>query len=187
MRILIIAGHGGNDPGAVGKIKEARVNLNVALKLEELLIAKGHQVVMYRRTHEEPNGLNGNQIINDIINFIKKNKGDLIIHIHHNAGGGYGAECCVQVTNNVKSKSVALANKILAEFKKTGQTIHGSGIVSKWNSSKTGNYFGVLRVAESLGIPSVITEFGYVDSKDVEDFDTFTEQWKEAEAIANAI
>ena len=51
-RIVIDPGHGGHDPGAIGRgVVESEIALDVALRLNELLMAKsGFEVVMTRRT-----------------------------------------------------------------------------------------------------------------------------------------
>ncbi len=53
-RIVIDAGHGGHDPGAMGKgVTEAELVLDVALRLEALLQkAPGIEVILTRRTDE---------------------------------------------------------------------------------------------------------------------------------------
>jgi N-acetylmuramoyl-L-alanine amidase len=53
-RIVIDAGHGGHDPGAMGKgVTEAELVLDVALRLEELLQkVPGIEVILTRRTDE---------------------------------------------------------------------------------------------------------------------------------------
>ena len=51
--IVIDAGHGGEDPGAViGNIKEKDINLNISLFLGELFEANGYNVV-YTRTEDK--------------------------------------------------------------------------------------------------------------------------------------
>ncbi|GHS89915.1 N-acetylmuramoyl-L-alanine amidase [Synergistales bacterium] len=51
MLVVVDAGHGGNDPGAVGNgIKEKDINLAIALKMEKALQAKGFDVQLTRRT-----------------------------------------------------------------------------------------------------------------------------------------
>ncbi|GHV34944.1 N-acetylmuramoyl-L-alanine amidase [Synergistales bacterium] len=51
MLVVIDAGHGGNDPGAIGNgIKEKDINLAIALKMEKTLQAKGFDVKLTRRT-----------------------------------------------------------------------------------------------------------------------------------------
>lgn len=191
-RILIVAGHWEVDLGAIGytngvRIAEARANLNVALKLQELLQDSGHEIIMYRVSHDDPKDLNGNAIVTDVMNKTRELKADYAVHIHHNAGGGVGAECCVQMKSNVSAKSKDLATAIIKEFNAIGQTTHGTGIVAKWNSTKTASYYGVLRAAEEVGTVAVITEFAYLDSVDIQDIDTLEEQWKEAEAIEAAL
>jgi len=49
-KIVIDPGHGGKDPGAigVGGLKEKQVNLSIALRLRDILRAKGYDVVMTR-------------------------------------------------------------------------------------------------------------------------------------------
>ena len=53
-RVVVDAGHGGNDPGAIGRggLKEKDVNLDVARKVARSLAAAGVQVVMTRDTDE---------------------------------------------------------------------------------------------------------------------------------------
>jgi N-acetylmuramoyl-L-alanine amidase len=50
-RIVIDPGHGGRDPGAIGKgLSEAELTLDIALRLEKLLLKDGLEVVLTRRT-----------------------------------------------------------------------------------------------------------------------------------------
>ena len=53
MKFTIDPGHGGKDPGTVGKVpfqlKEKEVNLGVSLLLESELVKMGHNVTMTRR------------------------------------------------------------------------------------------------------------------------------------------
>jgi N-acetylmuramoyl-L-alanine amidase len=52
-RVVIDAGHGGHDPGAIGKgVTEAELVLDVALRLETLLQNAGVEVILTRRTDE---------------------------------------------------------------------------------------------------------------------------------------
>lgn len=79
--VVIDAGHGGHDPGAVGKIsKEKNINLNVALKLGKQIQKNCSDVkVVYTRTRDVFVPLNRRaEIANDA-------KADLFISIHTNA------------------------------------------------------------------------------------------------------
>lgn len=52
-RVVIDPGHGGRDPGAVGRITEKAVNLDIALRVRELLTAAGVDVVLTRDSDRE--------------------------------------------------------------------------------------------------------------------------------------
>lgn len=82
--IVIDAGHGGKDPGAVGaKLKEKDINLRVALALGGLLEAnmKDVKVVYTRKTDVFVE-------LNERANIANRNKADLFISIHTNASAG---------------------------------------------------------------------------------------------------
>jgi len=92
--VVIDAGHGGRDPGAIGKIsKEKDIVLNVALKLGEYIKQYMPDVkVVYTRTKDVFVPLNKRAEI------ANKNEADLFISIHANAIATpkiYGAETFV--------------------------------------------------------------------------------------------
>lgn len=82
--IVIDAGHGGKDPGAVGAtLKEKDINLRVALALGKLVEQKMDDVkVVYTRKTDVFVELNERAAI------ANRNKADLFISIHTNASGG---------------------------------------------------------------------------------------------------
>lgn len=79
--VVIDAGHGGKDPGAMGTtMKEKDINLSVSLKLGKIITDKHPDVeVVYTRKTDKFIDLN---VRADIAN---KNKADLFISIHTNA------------------------------------------------------------------------------------------------------
>ncbi len=89
--ILLIPGHGGDDPGAVNpqlsdeNTEEEDINLNVAIALREQLRAKGHQVLMSRDRdfYVAPA---------DQLRLIRETKPDCAIAIHCNASSDDGIE-----------------------------------------------------------------------------------------------
>lgn len=86
--VVIDAGHGGHDPGAIGKIsKEKNINLNVALKLGRLIEQGCPDVkVVYTRKTDVFIPLNRRaEIANDA-------KADLFISIHTTACGSRNAD-----------------------------------------------------------------------------------------------
>ena len=89
--ILVDAGHGGADPGmiGVGGLEEKGINLQIAMKLREILEKKGFTVIM---TREEDKGLydeeSRNQKAQDMqrrIVLVKECKPVLCISIHQNS------------------------------------------------------------------------------------------------------
>lgn len=79
-KIVIDAGHGGNDPGAIGKsgLREKDVNLDIAKKLSNLLKAEGVQTILTRSSDKFiPLSLR--------VSIANKSQADLFISIHSNA------------------------------------------------------------------------------------------------------
>jgi N-acetylmuramoyl-L-alanine amidase len=92
--IVIDAGHGGKDPGAVGykRYREKVVVLQIAKKLKTILRSRGYKVYMTRDTDKFVR-------LSSRTKFANKKKADLFISIHANAVGkkvakkAHGIEC----------------------------------------------------------------------------------------------
>jgi len=77
--IVIDPGHGGSDPGAVGKfVKEAELNLKVALYLREMLEKDGAVVIMTRASDIDVD-------LKTRADLANRTKGDLFVSIHFNS------------------------------------------------------------------------------------------------------
>ncbi|MBM3253574.1 MAG: hypothetical protein FJZ16_04915 [Candidatus Omnitrophica bacterium] len=78
--VILDPGHGGKDPGAIGKtgLKEKDVVLDIAKDLKDILSSKGLNVVITRGSDEFISLPERVKIAND-------NKGDLFVSIHTNA------------------------------------------------------------------------------------------------------
>jgi N-acetylmuramoyl-L-alanine amidase len=116
------------------------------------------------------------------------------VSIHHNgaaSASANGAEICVQINNATQqydNKSLRLAQFMLAEFEKIGQSKRTSPIIRKANSTGSADYFGLLRTAAVYFIPAIITEFAFLSNPDdLKQVDTYTEQKIEADAIVRGI
>ena len=85
--VVLDAGHGGNDPGAVhGKVKEKDINLAVALKLGALIEKELPGVkVVYTRKTDTALGKSLNEDLTARANIANKAGGDFFISIHANA------------------------------------------------------------------------------------------------------
>ena len=113
--ILVDAGHGGADPGmiGVGGLEEKGINLQIAMKLREILEKKGFTVIM---TREEDKGLydeeSRNQKAQDMqrrIALVKECKPVLCISIHQNSyqdSAVYGPQV-FYYEDSVQGKSLA--------------------------------------------------------------------------------
>lgn len=172
-RVFIGVGHGGSDPGAVGKVREADANLVIALKLRDELSRHGLLVGMSRMTNEfDP--------LREEIVEANAFGADICIDIHNNAGGGNGFEVYRQ-TNAYSLQSEHLATSIENRVKEIGQ--ESRGIRTKLNKAGT-DYFGFLR---QIKAPAVIVEGFFVDSDDALGFDSIPEQQSLGIAYAKGI
>jgi N-acetylmuramoyl-L-alanine amidase len=89
--IIVDAGHGGVDPGALGQVNtEANVSLSIALKLGKALEAEfpNTKIIYTRTTDELPGGLKDKNEANRYrAQMANDARGDLFISIHANAAG----------------------------------------------------------------------------------------------------
>lgn len=172
-KVFLGVGHGGKDPGAVGYIKEADVNLQMALACRDYLEANGVKVKM-SRTKDENDDLN--EEIKECNNFAP----DLAVDIHNNAGGGDGFEGWYSIKND---GSKELIQNIEKEIKSLGQ--NSRGCKTRKNSAGNADYYGFIRLVKCK---SVITEAVFVDNKkDAAQADTLSEQKAFGIAIAKGI
>jgi N-acetylmuramoyl-L-alanine amidase len=169
-KVYIGVGHGGTDPGAVANgLKEKDVNLQVGLACRDELVRHGVLVKMSREKDE-------NKPLTERIKECNAFGPDLAMDLHHNAGGGDGAE----VFHHYKGgASKELAQNILDAIAATGQNSRGLKI--KLNEQGR-DYFGFIRQTVA---PAVIVEGAFLDNaKDVQYINTLEKQRAEGVAIA---
>ena len=120
-----------------------------------------------------------NQSTNSKVAEANKYGADLALDIHHNAGGGDGAE--VYHTKSF-GKGHKLAVNILNEMLNIGQNSRGA----KVKKNQYGNdYFGFIRLTN---MPAVLVECAFIDNKtDLKIVDTEAERKKMGEAIARGV
>lgn len=179
MKVFIDVGHGGNESGASNsEALEKDINLAVALKLfDKLKVIEGIETEISRSTDEY---LSINQRTYKANTF----GADIVISIHHNANNGKcsGYEVIHSVIGGLGKK---LAGMIAEEFKAIGQSADSLGVWTRESEVNKGkDYYGIVRGCMA---PTVITEFGYIDSNDFKKFDEEAEQEREAEAIFQAV
>jgi len=152
-RIVIDAGHGGKDPGAVGNgLQEKDLVLTISKLMQEYLKDNysGHEVKLTRSTDVFHTLSKRADIANDY-------DADVFISNHINAGGGTGYESYVYTNASAASKALqnVLNDEALAIAKKYGLGAHGE-------DRKRANY----QVLRDTKMPAILTELCYIDSKD---------------------
>lgn len=168
-KVFIGVGHGGIDPGAVGYVREADVNLTIALELKRLLEAAGVTVGISRTVDED-------DPLTEEIREANAFAPDLAVDVHNNAAGGDGFEALVQ-TNQYAKDCRRAAECMEKHVKAIGQ--NSRGIKTRLNSQGK-DWYGFNRLVKA---PAVIVEGFFVDNaKDAADFDTAAEQKKLARA-----
>ena len=114
--IVIDAGHGGDDPGAIGNnIIEKDLNLEISKYMYNRFRELGVPVQMTRTTDET---LPPNERVSRVLNAFGNNPNVIVLSNHINAGGGDGAEVIYALRN-----TSTLPNLILEELEKEGQNI----------------------------------------------------------------
>ena len=124
--IIVDAGHGGFDGGAVGTrgTVEKEINLDIALKLRDMLEAAGYTVVMTRETDTATNDNDNTSIrskkVSDMrnrLNLTKVYPGSTLVSIHQNKLEGSSSVRGAQVFYSPnRESSKALAESIQQEF-----------------------------------------------------------------------
>lgn len=165
-RVFLGVGHGGKDPGAVGMVREADANLQMALGMQAELERHGVTVGISRTADED----------DPLTKEIKEANAfapDVAVELHNNAGGNNNGADGFEVycqTNGYQAQSRRLAACIEARAVASGQ--QSRGVKTKRNAGGS-DYFGWLRRVRA---PAVLCEGFFVDSADSRDYDTAAEQ-----------
>ncbi|WP_434512120.1 divergent polysaccharide deacetylase family protein [Desulfitobacterium sp. AusDCA] len=158
--IVVDPGHGGQDPGAqFGGIQEKNINLAIAIRLRDVLAAKGCKVILTREVDKDfflPNFVLGRMAkraeLSQRIKMASINQADLFISLHANSfpgGNSYGMETYYQIKS--------LAGKELAEFI---QTELKKIQTDNKRIAKSGDYY----LLNQTQIPAVIVEVGFLSN-----------------------
>ena len=176
-KIVIDAGHGGEDSGAVGNgIIEKDLNLKIANYMYDRFKSLGIPVKIIRSTDET---ISPNERVNRVLNSFGNSRDVIVISNHINAGGGDGAE----VIYPLRSDNV-LPNLILNELKKEGQNIR-KAYQRRYPSNPNKDYYFMQR---NTGLTQTLTvEYGFLDSTkdDVQQLKNNYERY--AEAVVRAV
>jgi N-acetylmuramoyl-L-alanine amidase len=147
-RIVLDAGHGGHDPGAVANgLREKDLTLAIAKHIGRMLGEYEGAEVFYTRTDDRYLSLEERAAI------ANKLKADLLISVHINAGGGTGFESYIY-NGQVSSATIAYQNVIHQEIMKAIGNVKDRG-------KKRANY-AVLRLTN---MPAILTENLFIDNQ----------------------
>jgi N-acetylmuramoyl-L-alanine amidase len=176
MKICIDPGHGGKDTGAVGfGIMEKDVNLDISLRLKELLKNNGLEVFMTRDTDDTISLKKRSTIINNL-------DCDLVVSIHNNSfteEKGNGSEV---IYPHKSEEGKKMAQYVLDELGKIG--LKKRRIYYRLNKDNK-DYYYIIRNTRNT---TIIIECAFISNKEnnqllqKEDF-----KQKIAQAICNAI
>jgi len=146
-KIVLDAGHGGTDSGAVGNgLREKDLTLNIVKKIGDMLKDYEGVEIIYTRTDDRFIELSERAAI------ANRAKADFFLSVHINAGGGTGFESYIY-NGNVSTKTVAYQNVIHAEIMKAIGGVRDRG-------KKRANY-AVLRLTN---MPAILTENLFIDN-----------------------
>lgn len=154
-RVIIDAGHGGNDPGAVsGNLKEKDLTLQASKYMEKRLNELGIPTVM---TRDDDSSLPKDERINKVLN-AHKGQPAILVANHINAGGGEGAEVIYALRNNS-----TLANLVLDNIGEAGQ-IKRKTYQRRLPENPNLDYYYILRESGQNTEP-ILIEYGFIDNE----------------------
>ncbi len=187
--VVLDAGHGGVEPGAVGPAgtKESHVNLAIAERTQALLEEAG-VVVISTRTADYRISIQARTGIANAVN------PQAFVSIHHNAEpdgpfNGPGAETYYQIADDESKRLAALiyeeAVQAFSAYDIAWAGDTDAGVKFRPGSSG-GDYYGILR--RSNGVPATLTELAFLSNPPEEELlASQAFQQVEAEALAKAI
>lgn len=152
--VIVDAGHGGIDSGAVGNgLKEKDLTLQAAIYMYNRLEELGIQAVMTRTDDEY---LPKADRVKRIMSLYNNNPNTLIVSNHINAGGAEG----VEIVYSINSDST-LANMLLDNIGEAGQ-IKRKAYQRRLPENPNKDYYYIIR--ETGNAESVLVEYGFIDN-----------------------
>lgn len=163
--VVIDAGHGGEDSGAVANsVLEKDINLEIALKLRDMLKASGIEVKMIRESdvsiYDTASGTIRERKVSDLKNRVKivnNNKKNILVSIHQNKfeQSKYSGAQMFYSTNNDKSQ-------ILAENIRKSIT----GLIQPENKRELKKGGSDIYLLNKAAVPAVIVECGFISNEE---------------------
>ena len=175
-KIVIDAGHGGDDPGASGNgIIEKDLNLQISNYMYDRFRSLGIPVKIIRSTDET---ISPNDRTNRVLQAYGNDPNVILISNHINAGGGEGAEVIYALRN-----TATLPNLILDELEEEGQIIR-KAYQRRLPSDTSKDYYFMQR--NTGNVQSLTVEYGFLDN--AADAQKLKNNWQSyADAVVDAV
>ena len=169
-RIVVDAGHGGIDSGAVsGNLQEKDYNLRAANYMYNRFRELGVPVII---TRDSDKSLTRGERLS-IMNSLGSDPNVIILSNHINAGGGEGAEVVYPLRSNE-----VLARNILEEIGKEGQKTR-KYYQRRLPENPSKDYYYIMR--ETPNTTALLIEYGFIDNKnDQQKLNTYLLDYAEA-------
>ena len=153
-KVIVDAGHGGEDPGALGNgLKEKDLNLQAANYMYKRLQELGIPVEI---TRDSDISLPRKERINKVLSLYGRDPNVILVSNHINAGGGEGAEIVYGLRNNSKLASMALDN--IGNAGQLKRKIYQRRLPENPNK----DYYYIIRETDPL--ESILVEYGFIDN-----------------------
>ena len=175
-KIVIDAGHGGDDPGASGNgIIEKDLTLSISKYIHDRLDQLGVPNTLVR---DKDITLNPTDRMNKIKSIYGDSKDVVVLSNHINAGGGEGAE----IIYSLKDKDT-LSKKISSELENSGRLVR-KYYQRRYPSDPSKDYYFMNR--NSGNTEAIIIEYGFLDNE--KDAKLLKDDWKDyAEAVVKGV
>lgn len=175
-KVVIDAGHGGTDGGAVGNgIVEKELTLDISQYIHERLDELGITNTMVR---ENDITLEPTERVSKILEPYGNGSDVLVVSNHINAGGGQGAEIIYALRN-----SDTLSRKIANELENSGRDVR-KYYQRRYPSDSSKDYYFIHR--NTGNTEAILVEYGFLDN--AMDAELLKKYWKDyAEAVVKAI
>lgn len=175
-KVVIDAGHGGDDPGASGNgILEKEYTLKISQYIHERLDELGIENTMVRTTDQT---IEPNDRVRKIVQPYGSGSDVLVVSNHINAGGGEGAEIIYALRN-----TDSFSKRISDELENNGRVVR-KYYQRRYPSDSSKDYYFIHR--NTGNTEAVIVEYGFLDNTN--DADLLKKYWKDyAEAVVKAI
>ncbi len=184
IKIMLDPGHGGSDPGTIGSISggtyEKVINLNISLKLRELLVGLGATVVMTRETDIKL-GVDQKEDLRNRVTKAWEESPDIFLSIHNNSASPNTTVKGIQ-TYYYYGFNVELANAIHSSVLDYYKSAHNDNV---YNSDCRYQSLHVLRNQQPMAL---LIECGFMSNPEEHQWLSEEQtQQNTAQAIANGI